>query len=386
MKIFFLLPRIPYPLEKGDKLRAFNQLKYLAIDNEVHLCALFESSIHPDAYAALKPYCKTLHFLKLPVTKRICNVFFTLFNGKPFQVGYFFNNSNFKKINSLLDEIQPDRIYCQLIRVAEYVKLRNFKKTIDYQDVFSKGVERRIATSSIPMKVILKSEHKRLLAYERDVFEFFDTKTIISYPDRNLIPHPDKNNIVVIPNGVDMQYYKPLEIKKEYDLLFTGNMGYPPNIESAIFIVKKILPLVREKFPHIKVMIAGVNPSARVLALKSDNVMVTGWVEDMRICYAKARIFIAPMHLGTGLQNKLLEAMAMKLPCITSELANSALGALNGEEILTGTSAKDFANHISILLNDGQKLKSLSEQGYNFVKEKYNWDAVNEKLNQVICG
>jgi len=385
MKIFFLLSRIPFPLEKGDKLRAFNQLKYLGTHNEVHLCALYENSIHPEAYKALEPYCKTIHFLKLPLTTRICNVFFTFFNGKPFQVGYFLNNKNFRKVNSLLDEIQPDRIYCQLLRVAEYVKLRNNKKTLDYQDVFSKGVERRIATSSFLFKTVLRSEYKRLLAYERDIFEFFDNKTIISFPDRDLIPHPDKHKIVVIPNGVDMQYYQPLEVKKEYDLLFTGNMGYPPNIDSAVFLVKKVLPLVQKQFPQIKVMLAGANPSPKVLGLQSENVMVTGWVEDMRVCYAKARIFIAPMHLGTGLQNKLLEAMAMKLPCITSELANSALCAINGKEILTGTTAEDFALHITSLLNNEQKSKVLSEEGYLFVKEKYNWDAVNERLNSVIC-
>ena len=162
-------------------------------------------------------------------------------------------------------------------------------------------------------------------------------------------------------------------------------MGYPPNIESAVFIVKKILPLVQKKYPELKVMIAGVNPSVKVLALKSENVMVTGWVEDMRVCYAKSRIFIAPMHLGTGLQNKLLEAMAMKLPCITSELANNALGAINGKEILTATTADDFANQIISLLDNNQKSQTLSQNGYQFVMDKYNWDKVNERLDKLIC-
>ena len=147
MKIFILLPRVPYPLEKGDKLRAFNQVKDLSAHNEIHLCALNDTHIHPDAYKALQPYCKSLHLLYLPLTGRFINVFKTLFNGRPFQVGYFFNKRNSKKIDELIKEIKPDRIYCQLIRVAEYVKKQEIKKTLDYQDVFSKGVERRFFSS-----------------------------------------------------------------------------------------------------------------------------------------------------------------------------------------------------------------------------------------------
>jgi sugar transferase (PEP-CTERM/EpsH1 system associated) len=386
MKIFILLPRIPFPLEKGDKLRAFNQIKYLSEYHEIHLCALNDAEIHPSAIEALKPYCKSINFFYLPPSDRIIGVFLSLFNGRPFQVGYFFNRRNYKKINQLINEIKPDRLYCQLVRVAEYIKHQKIKKTIDYQDVFSKGIERRIAHASFYMKLIFKMEYKRLVRYEAEVFDRFDNKVIISHPDKELIQHPQNNKIVVIPNGVDFEYYKPLEREKEYDLLFTGNMGYAPNINSVIYLVTKILPEVYKKIPKIKVLIAGANPSLKVLSLKSENINVTGWVKDMRECYAKAKIFIAPMQIGTGLQNKLLEAMAMKLPCITSELANSALCAVNGTEIITGNDPEDYASQIISLLNDAEKAKKLGENGYQFVLKKYNWKTNNEVLNKLICS
>ena len=384
MKFFILLPRVPYPLEKGDKLRAYNQIKYLSRFNEIHLCALHDSPVHKEALNALQPFCKSIHFLKLPILLRIINLFKTIFNGKPFQAGYFFNKKNLNEINRIINEIKPDRIYCQLIRVAEYVKNQKIKKTIDYQDVFSKGIERRISIAPFYMKPLLKAEHKRLQKYESEIFDLFDNKTIISIPDRDLIQHPQKEKIYVIPNGVDMGYYKPLNRVKEFDLLFTGNMGYPPNINSVIFLVKNILPEVIKKYPCIKVLIAGASPSLKVLSLRSENVTVTGWVKDIRECYAKSKIFIAPMQIGTGLQNKLLEAMAMKLPCITSELANNALCAINGKNILTAITPEEYCSQIISLLENEEKSNMIGEQGHLFVTENYNWDINNEKLNAVI--
>ena len=133
---------------------------------------------------------------------------------------------------------------------------------------------------------------------------------------------------------MDTEFYKPVKRKKEYDLVFTGNMGYPPNVNSVIFLTEKILPVVRKKMPDIKIMFAGASPDPKVKAVNSENIKVTGWVDDIRNYYAKAKIFIAPMQIGTGLQNKLLEAMAMKIPCISSPLANNALEAEDGKEII----------------------------------------------------
>jgi len=386
MKIFVLLPRVPFPLEKGDKLRAFNQVKCLSAYNEIHLCALNDTKVHPDALNALRPYCKSIHILNLPKWAILINLIKTLFNGKPFQIGYFYNKKNRREIETLINEIKPDRIFCQLVRVAEYVKNQKIKKTLDYQDVFSKGIERRMPSAPFYLKPLLQAEFKRLIKYETEIFDLFDNKTIISYPDRELIQHSEKNKIVVIPNGVDSDFYKPLVREKEFDLLFTGNMGYTPNINSAEFLVKKILPIVVKKYHGIKLLIAGANSSPLVYSLRSDNVTITGWVEDMRECYAKSGIFIAPMRIGTGMQNKLLEAMAMQLPCITSALANSALGASNNHEILIGNSPEEYASLIFSLLEDEQTAKHIGIQGYQYVIKNYNWESINEKLNRLICS
>ncbi|MFU8842386.1 MAG: glycosyltransferase [Bacteroidales bacterium] len=380
MKIFVLLSRFPYPLEKGDKLRAFHQIRCLSANHEIHLCALNDTSLKPEYISALQPYCRSVNVIDLPFMGRLFNIFRAFINGKPFQVGYFFNPAAKKKIEQLIRDISPDHIFCQLVRVTEYVKTQQIPKTLDYQDVFSKGAERRSKTASFYLKPVLISEYRRLLKYEHDIFSAFDHKTIISVPDRDLIPHPDNEKIVVVMNGVDTDFFKPLSVDKRYDLVFTGNMGYPPNVHAAEFLVKKILPLVHQKKPGTNVLLAGATPHNNVKALAGKWVTVTGWVDDIRLCYAQARVFIAPMQIGTGLQNKLLEAMAMRIPSITSDLANSALNATHGKDILVGKNAGEFAEHILNLLADEKLAASVAAQGYAFVHNHYNWQAATRNL------
>jgi len=245
-------------------------------------------------------------------------------------------------------------------------------------------VERRLDSSPAYIKPFLRLEHKRLLKYEHDIFSAFTNRIIISKPDRDHIPHPEKEKIVVVPNGVDTDFFKPMDSEKEFDLVFTGNMGYPPNINAAEFLVLKILPIILKRKPDTTILIAGASPHLRVSVLKSSHVDVTGWVPDMRECYAAARIFIAPMQLGTGLQNKLLEAMAMQVPCITSPLANQALHAKENEEILIATTPEEYADHIIMLLANPSRAKEIAVNGYNFVLRNFSWERETAKIEELI--
>ncbi len=386
MRIFVLLSRVPYPLEKGDKLRAFHQIKELSKSNEIILCALntVRNLDKQAAFSAVQPYCRSVNFIDLSLPGRAWNIFRSLFGFLPFQAAYFYNRKAARKIRSLVEDYKPDHVYCQLIRTAEYVKDLDISKTIDYQDVFSWGVKRRIDKSGWLLKPVLKEEYRRLVAYEKKVFNFFNNKTIISIPDRDLIPHPDRNKIVVVPNGVDHDFFSPRVSEKKYDLVFTGNMGYPPNVDAAEFLVNEIMPLVWKKQPSCRVLLAGASPDKRVLALKSGQVEVTGWMEDIRDAYASAKIFIAPMRIGTGLQNKLLEAMSMKIPSITTPLANDALQAKDGEEILIGADDRELADRILMLLSDKILYSRLKENGYQYVRTNYSWEEANNILNGII--
>lgn len=387
MKIFVLLSRFPYPLEKGDKLRVFNQIKELSKKHEIILCALSPEKVEQSSIDVLSKYCSEIKVVKLSRFKIYLNLLKCLFfSDQSFQVAYFYSKSAQKKVDSFIFKNKPDHIYCQLIRVTEYVRNSKIPKTLDYMDALARGMERRIEEAPFYLKWFLKIETTRLKRYEHFIFNDFDNHTIISEQDRELIVHVKNNDIKIVKNGVDYNIFQHKEQVKEYDLIFTGNMDYPPNVDSVVYLVNNIMPLVWKENPEIKLVIVGAQPSSRVLKLKSDKVIVTGWVEEISPYYLKSKFFIAPMQIGTGLQNKLLEAMAMKLPCITSQLANNALGANHNENILIGNKDDDYKEHIINLINDVNLQKDIGENGYRFVKENYTWEANTAILEKLITS
>ena len=386
MKIFVLLPRIPYPLEKGDKLRAFNQIKQLSKHNEIVLCALNDDSkvSEQDAFHALQPYCQSINFIKITKPQIALGLVRAFCKGLPLQCGYFFNRKASKRINALIAKHKPDMLFGQLLRVAEYIRHKNLPKTMDYQDIFSYGMKRRADIASPITRPIYNMEYHRLKRYEAAIFDDFDVKTIISEPDRTLFPHEKRNEILIIPNGVDHDYFKPQECEKRYDLVFTGNMSYPPNVNAVEYLAEEIMPVVWKTLPETKLYIAGATPDPKVKKAASDKIIVSGWLDDIRDAYAQSRVFIAPMRIGTGLQNKLLEAMSMRLPAITSPLANASLGAKSNEEILIGSNAMEMAQHIITLLTDSEKAEHIAQAGFDFTNRVYDWGKATEILENAM--
>ncbi|PHR44205.1 MAG: glycosyltransferase [Fluviicola sp.] len=381
-KLVVFTSRFPYPLEKGDKLRAYHQIKELSSYFEIHLFSISEQKVQRAHLDELKKYCSEVHTFYLSPIKKWSGAFFNVFGKKPIQVGYFYNWSIHKKVKRLIEKIKPDHIYAQLIRSSEYVKhYHDCPKTIDYMDALSKGLERRSETATGLKKWIFQMEFKRLMDYENSIFEYFENHTIISEQDRKYIFHKHRDQIEIVPNGVNTDYFKISTKEKRADLVFTGNMSYPPNITASKYIVQEVLPLLNK---NIKIILAGANPSKEVLALQSDQVEVTGWVDDIRTCYTAAKVFVAPMFIGTGLQNKLLEAMAIGVPCVTTTLANNALGAEVNEEVLLANDAESFRDKIMELLNNETKSQYISKNAKRFVQDNYDWKPVTRKLIELI--
>lgn len=386
-KLLFITSRVPWPLEKGDKLRAYYQLRELSKRFDITLACINGSALHPEAEKQLKPFCSEVHFFYMSRGEMFMNMLSGVFSTMPMQVAWFYSKTVQEQIDRLIEKTRPDRIYCQLIRTAEYArKHTNIIRIIDYMDVFSKGMDRRIDKVNIFKKPAFYFEMKRVAKYEGVIFKEFNRHTIISEQDRDLMPVRRPSQIAVIPNGVDIFHFQPLHRHKEYDLLFNGNMNYPPNVEGAVFLVKKILPIVIEKYPAIKVLISGSNPSSAVRSLASANVTVTGWVDDIRESFARSRILVAPMKSSIGLQNKLLEGMAMHIPCVTSHLSNNALRAQPGKEIMVAETEEDFAAAIIKLISHPELAVSISDDAWKFVRDYYSWIPICERLSNLIAA
>jgi len=379
-----VVSRVPYPLEKGDKLRIFNQIKILSSKYEVALVALDDPSDRSskEAHKVLSEFCSRVEFVKLSWFSIYLNIIKAFFKGLPLQVGYFYSSKAQKCLDESIKSFKPNHIYCQLIRTAEYVKeVKHIPLTLDYMDALSKGIERRIPKATFFLKAILKLELKRLRIYEAEVFNRFDNRTIISEQDRGYIEHKDAKEIKIVPNGVDTNFLSPNDpMDKQYDLMFAGNMSYPPNIETAIYLATEVLPLIQTQRPGTNLVIAGVSPVPQVKSLASAHVTVTGWVKDIRICYSQSRVFIAPMHISIGMQNKILEAMAMELPCICSVMANNAIGAENRINVLLGDNTTEYAHSALKLLDDTATATRIAKEGRNFVTSRYSWATSSDEL------
>jgi len=386
MKLVVLTSRIPYPLEKGDKLRIFHQIKHLSKTHEICLICLNESSDDIDT-SVLKELVTELHIVPLAKWKIPFRLFFAIFHNLPFQVEYFLERKNKKKIEAIIQDFNPNHIYCQLIRTSEYVKdLFQIDKTLDYMDAFSAAAMRRAKTEKGFRKLFWKIENERVKKYERSIYDYFNQHSIITEQDRNLLAIPSNKKISIVPNGVDTGHFENSHISKKYDIVFAGNMNYPPNIAAAIFLVEEILPKLKSQFPNVTLLIAGANPSTEVQNLASDNVTVSGWMNDIREAYCESRVFVAPMFIGAGMQNKILEAMSSELPVITTTLAAEAFKEKNHSNIIEANSNFEFAKAIQYyLLNEGAQVSD-GKKNRIYVEEKYSWKISNLKLEQCISN
>ena len=384
MKLLVLTSRFPYPLEKGDKLRIYYQLRELAKSHEIVLCALTEEQPTPENFNVIQSFCSKIHLLHRSKFTICKNIIFSFLNGMPVQIGYFFDKNLKAEFEKIVALEQPDHVYCQLIRTANYIKDIKISKTIDYMDTFSIGAKRWSKHSNWLLKPILTREANKVASYEQEVFDWFHHHTIISEQDKNLLEIANKQAIHVIPNGVDTDFFQPNEtIEKKYDIAFIGNMGYAPNIKAALFLVKNILPLLQKELPNLKILIAGARPSAEVQKLQSEQVEISGWIDDIREAYASATMFVAPLFIGMGQQNKILEAMAMGVPCITSDLVNNAIGGCPNENILIANDAQAFANQIIHLYRNPTLQQQISNNGLNYVRDNFSWSAFVEELNRI---
>lgn len=375
MKLVILTSRFPYPLEKGDKLRIYHQIRVLSQTAEITLISLAAKQPTPEALAHVRQFCSAVHIFPLPKWQIALNLVGGILRGLPLQVSYFYHPGLKKKMQAIIQSVQPNHVYCQLIRMAPYVEYLPFPKTLDFMDAFSVGMQRRAEQSQGLWRWLFRWEAGRLRRYEAHAFQTFDHCTIISKQDRAMLAFSGKEKIHIVPNGVDTHFFHPkFKSKPTYHVAFVGNMGYHPNVEAAKFLVREILPILQQSISDIQILIAGARPTTEVQHLQNDHVKVTGWVEDIRDAYGSARLFAAPIFLGSGQQNKMLEAMSMGLPCITTGQVNNAIHAPVNSTIFIAESGADFADAILKLLADADLQNKVGNAARAFVKQKYSWE------------
>jgi sugar transferase (PEP-CTERM/EpsH1 system associated) len=371
-------------LEKGDKLRLYHQIRYLSRQHEIILVSLAEQPFDKNLVKAMQEFCKEIYVIPHSKWTNYLNALLGLLRGLPVNIGYFVNSATRRKIHAIIEKTRPDGIYVQLVRMAPYISDQSAAEmSIDLMDAFSLRLQRRSKQAGPLMSRFWKIEEKLLARQERRWTKLFGNRFIISDTDRTFLQnHGIKESIDILRNGVDTNFFRASDAEKMYDIVFVGNMSYHPNILAAHYLVTEIVPLLRERKPNLNILIAGANPTQTVLKLAEDGVEISGYVADIRAAYASARIFVAPIFVGSGVQNKILEAMAMEIPCVTSPQVAEAIGGID-DLVLQARNPEEYCHFIEKLLSDPDERLRMGKKSRRYIEEYLSWEICCKPLDKL---
>jgi polysaccharide biosynthesis protein PslH len=384
LRLLFLANRIPYPPYRGDKLKIYNLARRLSVKHELHLVTFTQTEEDKKYISELEKVFKSVHTIHLPGWRSALNCINFLWNSLPFQVLYFRSKKMQQKLDEVITSLSFDAIHVQHIRMAPYLaNKKDLSRILDLPDAFSLYWERRKKTRRNLFRQIFENiEQKRLLRYEPVLMEY-QLSLVCSSEDKEYLETTHKiSNIKLLPNGVDLDTFKEMDhdYSRNHRLLFTGNMDYAPNVDAVVYFVEEIFPLITRQFPSVKFIIAGQRPVEKVQALANDNVLVTGFIKDLAAEYNEASVVVAPLRFGAGTQNKVLEAMAMAIPVVCSNIGFSGLGITSGEGAIMETEAEKFANAVCELLASEKYRHETGSKGKQVIRQNFDWDVIALKL------
>ncbi len=407
MNILYLAHRIPYPPNKGDKIRSFNEIKYLASKQTIDLICLADDPQDLLQKEALQKYCRKVFVYPISTTWSKMRGLAGLFSGKSISVAYFYRRAVQQIFNQWIGSGRYDAIMCFSSSMAEYIFRSNLLHTagqgstsgirprliMDFCDIDSDKWLQYSLDANFPMKQVYQTENIRLQSYEEKIYQSFDSSIVVSDLEKTVFLKicPQAQDLIVIPNGVDTEYFAPeqgpeLTFKNgNPTLVFIGAMDYHANVDGVCWFCDEILPDLLKTFPDLQFYIVGRNPTQAVKKLDTlQHVHVVGDVEDIRPWYQKADVFVVPLRKGRGVQNKVLEAMAMGRPVVSTSRANGGIRADNQNDLIIADSAEEFTASIIDLLNNIDKRRQLSENARQFVIVNFNWKKNMDKLEQLL--
>lgn len=385
--MLFLSQRLPYPPNKGDKIRSFNILKHFAKSHRIHLGCFIDDPDDWEHVPALREYCANSCILPLNRTTAKIRSLTAFLTGAPLNLPYFRDAALRDWVGIVLSDVRPRTAFAFSSQMAQYLldaAPRPARIVIDYCDVDSDKWRQYAQTCSWPMSWMYRREARTLLEYDRRVAREVDAGTFVAAPEVTLFNSlsPDTAaKIHAVGNGIDTEYFSPAEdYDSPYDdggpvLIFTGAMDYWPNVDAVSWFATEIFPRVRDKVAGVRFYIVGANPSDDVRDLAGqDGVFVTGRVADMRPYFSHADAAVTPMRIARGVQNKVLEAMAMGKPTVTTPTALAGIDARPDRDVILADSAESFAARTVFALRD-PAARDIGANGRRFVVSECGWEA-----------
>jgi polysaccharide biosynthesis protein PslH len=373
MTVLFITSRYPYPLLKGDQVRAYHQITELAKrGHKITLISFDNGSRNTE----LEQRCAATYLVK-PVDKQdiVKRMGRLVFSDQPLQLAFFYSPEMVNTIEHVMKTAAFDVAVVQLSRMGDYLPFLQKAKipvVLDLIDSLAMNIDLKGQKSPFPLNLLWRMESKRLFNYETRAASSVAAATVVSEKDKEYL---NQASIYVNPNGVSVSSSNHESPREDETLMFHGNMSYYPNVEGAQFLVRDIMPRVWQEKPTCKVLLVGANPSKKVSALASENVVVTGYVEDVKPFLRTSTLGVYPILRATGIQNKILEAMTEGLPVITTPtVAEGIKEGVTPQHFYSESDAEKLAIKIVQLLNDSNERQRLALAAKELILNSYTWE------------
>ncbi len=384
MKILFLSQRVPYPPNRGDKITTWRLVERMQRDHEVRILAFAHDQADEDAAKELTK--KGFEIATFAPRGKLATLPLVL-TRTPLTLGVFGSRALQRKADEWIADSDVAYAYSSSMG-AFLLPHANTPRVMHFAELDSDKWLQYAQNVGFPMRWVYKREYETLHAFEKEVAHAVDENVLCTPLEKSIfeerIPGP---SAIVMRNGVDLAQYTPAYDKAEPGhIVFVGVMNYYPNIEGCQWFCDEILPAVRSRVPGARLSIVGSHPTPEVQRLaERDGVEVTGFVDEPRDWLERAAVSVAPLRIARGIQNKVLEAMAMGLPVVGTTSATQGVEGAPGRDFLVADDAPGQIDAVCDLLRDSTRARALGERARTFVEQHYDWEVCLKPLDQILA-
>ena len=392
MQILFLTHRIPYPPDKGERIRAYHELRYLAARHEVDLFCLADSQECAENQQFLRGMCRSVHVEVLRKLPRLWHAARNFLSGRPMSFGFFYSRKFDEQLRRALRQCNYDVIFVYCSSMGQSIpQPPPAPVVVDFVDADSQKFRQYAARSSALRRWLYMCEARRVAIAEQSLGHMAARSFAVTEHDARELggSNAEGFKVEVVSNGVqvpessEMQHQGAVCELRPF-ALFVGTMSYLPNSDAAVYFARDILPLVRKFHPELRFVIVGRDPDRRVRELAAiPGVFVTGAVPDAFQYFRNADVSVAPFRISQGFHNKIAESLAVGTPVITTSRAMAGIGLSEREGLFVADTAEEFAHKVSSVLNDPCLRRELRE-GVPTVRQRLSWDTRLHRLEQLI--
>src|SRR5271157_5886878 len=393
MQILFLAHRIPYPPDKGEKIRAFHELQYLASRHKVDLFCFADSALGSEDQQLLQSMCRAVYVEVLPKPLRFLGMARSLLTGSPVSFGFFYSRTFGEKVREALTRSKYDLIFVYSSSMGQYLPdPPPAPVAVDFVDADSHKFMQYAEISRPPRVWLYARESRTVAAAEHALGCIAKVSMAVTQHEANQLraSAPTTFDVEVVANGVEVPDCSEKQLNSEIrDLqpfaVFVGTMSYRPNSDAAIYFARRILPLVRRRHPELKFVIVGRDPGRSVRRLTSiPGVIVIGWTPDVYQYFRHADVTVAPFRISEGFHTKIAESLAVGTPVVTTRKAMDSIGLSEREGLFAADTAEQFAEKLGSVLQDSA-LRHELRVGAPAVCQKLSWDAPLRRLEDLLA-